>query len=238
MKKLLFVLLAIMLSLQLGCAVSIYPKNPKDAHRISTLQQEVEALNSKLAGLSKARSEEIKKLEPARDLLQKSLVSEISEKKVKLEVGSRGLVITFVAEVLFDSGKTELREEAFEVLNKVADVLKVNLTDRSIAVEGHTDNEPIKHSGWKSNWELSTARATSVLHYLVDEKSLPPKKIAATGYGEYRPIASNDIKEGQQQNRRVEIVLLPKDVSKIELETLDELKKKEAELEQLKRDIK
>ena len=83
-----------------------------------------------------------------------------------------------------------------------------------IGIEGHTDNEPIKYSGWKSNWELSTARALSVLHYLIDEKGVAPIRVSAIGYGEYRPIASNSNKEGRQANRRVEIVILP-NVSKV-----------------------
>jgi chemotaxis protein MotB len=78
-----------------------------------------------------------------------------------------------------------------------------------VGIEGHTDNDPIKKSGWKSNWELSTARALSVLHYL-SEQSVNEPRLSAIGYGEYRPVASNDIKDGRQKNRRVEIVILPK----------------------------
>ena len=125
-------------------------------------------------------------------------------------MAERGLVITFVAEVLFDSGRAVIKKEAYPILDKVAKVIKDKVYDREIGVEGHTDNEPIMHSGWKSNWELSTARATSVLHYLVDEGKLNPKKLSAIGYGEYRPIASNETAEGRQKNRRVEIVVIPK----------------------------
>ena len=80
----------------------------------------------------------------------------------------------FVAEVFFDSGKADLRPEAYPILDKVAEFLKEEVPDRNVAIEGHTDNEPIKYSGWKSNWELSTARALSVLHYLVDKKGIDP----------------------------------------------------------------
>jgi chemotaxis protein MotB len=79
-----------------------------------------------------------------------------------------------------------------------------------VGIEGHTDNEQIKFSGWKSNWELSAARALSVLHYLVDEKKISGKRVSAIGYGEYRPVTSNDTREGRQQNRRVEVVILPR----------------------------
>jgi len=79
----------------------------------------------------------------------------------------------------------------------------------NIGIEGHTDNVPIKHSGWKSNWELATARALSVLHYLENEQGISGERLSAIGYGEYRPVASNETKDGRKQNRRVEIVILP-----------------------------
>ena len=88
-------------------------------------------------------------------------------------------------------------------------MLNTTVSDLNVGIEGHTDNRPIKKSGWKSNWELSTARALSVLHYL-SEKSVAEPRLAAIGYGEYKPVASNDTKEGRQKNRRVEIVILPK----------------------------
>jgi chemotaxis protein MotB len=88
--------------------------------------------------------------------------------------------------------------------------LAENVPENDIGIEGHTDNEPIRYSGWKSNWELSTARALSVLHYLIDKKGISPLRVSAIGYGEYRPVASNVDKEGRRLNRRVEIVILPK----------------------------
>jgi chemotaxis protein MotB len=95
-------------------------------------------------------------------------------------------------------------------LDKVAAVLTTTVSDLNIGIEGHTDNVPIKYSGWKSNWELSTARALSVLHYLEDSKNIDPKRLSATGYGEFQPVTVNDTPEGRQKNRRVEIVILPK----------------------------
>ena len=95
-------------------------------------------------------------------------------------------------------------------MSKVARVINENVPDMDIGIEGHTDNIPIRFSGWKSNWELSSARAMSVLHYLVDESSVAPTRVTAIGAGEYRPMASNDTKEGRQFNRRVEVIILPK----------------------------
>ncbi len=128
-------------------------------------------------------------------------------------MAEKGLVITFVAEVLFDSGKEKLRGQSLSILDKVIRILKEEVPGNKIGIEGHTDNEPIKHSRWKSNWELSSQRALSVLHYL-EKKNISPKRLSAIGYGEYQPIASNDLVEGKQLNRRVEIVILPKVMKK------------------------
>ena len=121
----------------------------------------------------------------------------------------KGLVITFVAEVLFPSGQAELRGNSLAKLEKVSGVVQSTVKDLNVGIEGHTDNEPIRLSGWKSNWELSAARAMSVLHYLVD-KGVAAERLSATAFGEYHPVAVNDDKEGRKKNRRVEIVILPK----------------------------
>ncbi|HNX80871.1 MAG TPA: flagellar motor protein MotB [Candidatus Omnitrophota bacterium] len=155
-------------------------------------------------------SQQLDELTAAKKLLEERLSQEIKDKQVSLKMMEKGLVITFVADVLFDSGKAKVKPESNQILDKVAGVLQTNVPDLSIGIEGHTDNLPIKHSGWKSNWELSTARALSVLHYLVDEKNISPDRVSAVGYGEYRPVATNDTKEGRSDNRRVEIVILPK----------------------------
>ena len=180
-----------------GCSVKFYRGHPEDIEKISDL------------------STRVQELEEAKALLERRLKNEIQDKQVKLDITKRGLVITFVDEVLFDSGKAVLKKSAYPILDKVVSVIDEKVPDREIGIEGHTDNQPIKYSGWKSNWELSTARATTVLHYLEDA-GIASRKMQATGYGEYRPVASNDTKEGKQQNRRVEIVILPKaDVGKV-----------------------
>lgn len=193
-----------------GCSVTLQKRHPSDAKRIRELNQETEGLKTQLERIKRAKEEEIEELTQAKVLLEKKLKKEIEEKEVKLEIAERGLVITFVNEVLFDSGRAKIKPEASPVLDKVTQVLSEKVPERDIGIEGHTDNEPIKYSGWKSNWELSAARATSVLHYLVDEKKIDPEKVSAIGYGEYRPVATNETQEGRQQNRRVEIIILPK----------------------------
>jgi chemotaxis protein MotB len=154
-------------------------------------------------------SRELDELSQTKRLLEDRLAQEIKDKQVKLQMMDKGLVITFLADVLFDSGKAVIKPETYPVLDKVARVLKENVPHLNVGIEGHTDNEPIKYSGWKSNWELSTGRALSVLHYLVDEKEISPKRVSAIGYGEYRPVASNATDEDRQLNRRVEVVIIP-----------------------------
>lgn len=154
-------------------------------------------------------SRQVDELDQAQRLLRDRLAQEIKDKQVKLEMMEKGLVITFVADVLFDSGKAKIRQEAYPILDKVSRVLNENVPNFNVGIEGHTDNQPIKYSGWKSNWELSTGRALSVLHYLSDQKGVSPERLSVIGYGEYKPVTSNDVKEGRQANRRVEVVILP-----------------------------
>ncbi len=195
-----------------GCGINFYAGRPTDVHRIQELSTELDRLRQQ-------KERESQQLRDAKSLLEQQLQQEIADKQVKLEMAERGLVITFVAEVLFDSGKAALRPAAHQSLEKVARVIEQKVPDRDIGVEGHTDNQPIKHSGWKSNWELSTSRATSVIHFFVSQ-GLNPRQLTAIGYGEYRPVVSDDTAEGRQKNRRVEIVILPKKLTKREADLL------------------
>ena len=197
MKRILVVFLAIVFAAMIsGCAVNFYKGKPEQEIKIKRLTTQVE------------------ELEQAKRLLEDRLAREISDKQVLLEQTSRGLVITMTNDILFDSGKAKLKRNAHEVLKKIAGVINEAAPDRNVGVEGHTDSTPIKHSGWKSNWELSASRATNVLHYLIDECGMEPQKMSAIGYGEYRPVETNDTKEGRARNRRVEIIILPKEITK------------------------
>lgn len=124
---------------------------------------------------------------------------------VDIRSGPRGIVITLPDILLFSSGSAELKPEAYEPLTRIAEKLK-EIPDK-ISIEGHTDNIPISSSIYKSNWELSAARASSVLHFLL-QKGLNPDRFMIAGYGEYRPVESNETAEGRAKNRRVEIIIL------------------------------
>lgn len=160
--------------------------------------QKIEELSAQLDELLRSKS-----------MLEQKLGQEINDKQIKLQMMEKGLVITVVGDLLFDSGKSKIRPEAYPLLDKVSAILKDNMAQFNVGIEGHTDNVPIKLSGWKSNWELSTARALSVLHYLVKDQGIAPERLSAIGYGEYRPVDSNETADGRKQNRRVEIVILP-----------------------------
>ena len=186
--------------------------------RIAQLQKE----NAKeIAHVVKQKNKELSELEKAKLKLEDALKKEIGDYKAKLEMTERGLVVTFLSEVFFDSGKDTIRENGKESIRKVAEVLNRDVPDSNIAIEGHTDNQLIKHSGWKTNWELSSARALAVLHYFVDECAVTPTRLSANGYGEFRPVVANDTKENMQKNSRVEIVILPPKISKITKEALN-----------------
>ncbi|MEN2985653.1 MAG: OmpA family protein [Thermodesulfovibrionaceae bacterium] len=134
----------------------------------------------------------------------RKLLEDISDINIKTDV--RGVVITLPDKLLFDSGSAQLKPQAKELLLQIAEKLKE--IPGKISIEGHTDNMPlVSNSIYKSNWELSAARASSVLHFLISQ-GLSPDRFLIAGYGEYRPIADNETGEGRAKNRRVEIVIL------------------------------
>ena len=193
LKALLVIVAAVFLS---GCTFIFQKGRRSDIRKIEELSQQLDELGQ------------------TQRVLEERLAQEIQDKQVKLEMMEKGLVITFLADVLFDSGKASIRPEAYASLDKVARVLRENVPNLKLGIEGHTDDQPIKYSGWKSNWELSAARALSVLHYLIDEKGISPQRLKPSACGEYQPVASNDTKEGRHLNRRVEVVILP-DATKV-----------------------
>jgi chemotaxis protein MotB len=119
----------------------------------------------------------------------------------------RGLIVTVLAdEVVFEPGQARVRPEGAAVLAEVARAV-AGLPNR-IVVEGHTDSVPISNAQFRSNWELSTARATEVLRHLVDKLDIDPARVSAAGYGEHQPIETNETAEGRARNRRVQLAVL------------------------------
>jgi chemotaxis protein MotB len=145
-------------------------------------------------------------LEALKDRLSEKLKLQIKGGQVGLEVDPRGLVVSIREAGTFGVGSAELSDTARGVLGEVADALAD--VDHPVRIEGHTDDVPIRTAKYKSNWELSTARATNVVSFFVEQRGLPPSRFSAAGYGEFRPRATNSTGANRATNRRVDIVIL------------------------------
>lgn len=126
--------------------------------------------------------------------------------RVRLVLDRRGLIIRLAEVGFYDSGSPVMRPESLAIIDTLADQLAP--LSNAIRIEGHTDNVPINTARYRSNWELSTARATNIVLYLQDRHKIDPERLSASGYGEYRPLVSNDTTENRRLNRRVDIILL------------------------------
>jgi len=140
--------------------------------------------------------------------LAEKLRSMVDAGQIKVTVRNGRMLLVLPNDILFDSGKTELKPEGKDALAKVAKVLATMPADRHFLVAGHTDNLPIKTKKFQSNWELSTQRAVEVVRLLIDN-GMKPSQVGAAGYAEYDPAADNATPDGQKQNRRIEIVVEP-----------------------------
>jgi chemotaxis protein MotB len=126
--------------------------------------------------------------------------------KVRTRMEARGLVISLGEGGFFDSGSDQLKPEGRDLLDALAQRLLI--AENQIRIEGHTDNVPIQTTRFPSNWELSTARATTIVSYLVRRFDFTPARLSAAGYGEFCQIDTNLTPEGRARNRRVDIVVL------------------------------
>jgi len=161
--------------------------------------------NGKTA-LNPASAGSVRDMLELRRQLEKAMGQELQNREVVLQVTPEGFVISLKELGFFDSGHAELLPGAAEKIERIARVLA--RPGLEIRVEGHSDNQPIHNSQFRSNWELSTARAMAVLRLLVDQAGFDPKKLSASGYGEYRPVADNTTAEGRRMNRRVDLVVV------------------------------
>ncbi len=126
--------------------------------------------------------------------------------EISVRTDRRGVIIDIKETVLFDSGKSVLKEESKAILEKV--VTLIQQFDNELIIEGHTDTMPINTAKFASNWELSVIRAVNVLRYFTETKDVEPGRISSAGYGQYKPISTNDNASGRALNRRVNILIL------------------------------
>jgi len=140
----------------------------------------------------------------------RNLTEEVKKGELQVRQYKDMLTVDVAEQLFFDSGRADLKDTGKAVLKKVGEALK-GYEDKVIRVVGHTDNVPIKTKVFPSNWELSVARATTVVRYLL-ETGIPPERMVASGRAEYQPVAENDSAEGRKKNRRIEITLIDKNL--------------------------
>jgi chemotaxis protein MotB len=190
---------------------------------IEKYQKEVDRMNEELTDKNikleaklkeveqyKQELEEYKKTIKDLESVKKNLEETVGTLETKIEDGR--LKVSFEGDILFESGKHQLRDEGKQLLDQVYPILSKSAEQNDIFIAGHTDNVPIRPEArdkYDSNWTLSTYRAIEVVKYLVD-KGIAPRSLTAAGYGEYKPIAGNDSEAGKARNRRVELFLIPK----------------------------
>ncbi len=145
--------------------------------------------------------------------LELSLSSQVASHAISMKMGRDGLVISLHDAGFFASGSATPKPEALPTLRQIA--ISLGRTPYDLRIEGHTDNIPIHTAEFDSNWELSAARATHIARIFIDLKAIPPDRLSAAGYAEFHPAASNDTVEGRSENRRVDLVVLPR--TKIDL---------------------
>ena len=154
--------------------------------------------------------------------LEEKFAGQIASHSISIRMGRDGLVISLREAGFFDSGSAIPKPETLPTLRQIA--ASLGSTPYDLRIEGHTDNLPIHNSEFDSNWELSSARATRIARLLLDLKTVSPDRLAAAGYAEFHPIAGNDTPQGRAENRRVDLVILPRssvDLSAPEAPRLD-----------------
>jgi chemotaxis protein MotB len=179
--------------------------------KIGTMEFENGRLRQEIVDLQKAK-EAVQKASKTYEQLLDKMQTEIAQGQVTISELKGKLTVNMVDAVLFDSGRAEVKENGLAVLQKVVDILKT-VRDKTIRIEGHTDNVQIRGAlinKYATNWELSAARAINVTRFL-QEQGVEPELLMATAYGEYKPVASNDSEAGKAKNRRIEIILVPKE---------------------------
>jgi chemotaxis protein MotB len=165
---------------------------------------------------AKKRAEELAKAQEAAEAraaqfkqLFAKFQAMIDKGKLKVEIRNGLMLVKLADNILFDPGKTALKSEGKEAIKEVSGIL-AGIQGRKFQVAGHTDNQPLGHgSKYKTNWELSTARAVEVVHFMIDQGGMPKERLSAAGFADQLPISANDTEDGRKANRRIEIVLLP-----------------------------
>lgn len=186
--------------------------NARLASEKTQLASENARLARDIADTQKAREEKVREVSTTYDQLLEKMKGEIAKGQVTISELKGKLTVNMVDSILFDSGKADVKPEGLVVLGKVVDILKT-VHDKAIRIEGHTDNVEIAGSlvqRYPTNWELSAARAINVARYL-QKQAVEADSLSAAAFGQFKPVADNSTAVGRAKNRRIEIVLVPKD---------------------------
>lgn len=189
-----------------AAGVDLEQMETEKSRMASTLQERERALAE-----YKARAQRLEAIKARFDLLRKKL-EELTRFGLAVNIRKNRMVISLPGDVLFDTGKDTLRKDGEDILKKVAAVIRhdKSLLDRDYQVAGHTDSQPLNRPPFHDNWGLSLMRARSVLIYLVGKNgNLPRLHWSAAGYADTDPVAPNTTRDGQQKNRRCELVVVP-----------------------------
>lgn len=205
-----------MVTLLLCFFVLLYTFSTLDVQRFKSVLASFQGGSGMLDGSDTIIPEELNlikaedDLTSLKDILENYAMISNLEEEITISIEERGLIIRFMDRVLFDPGKADIKPEAYDILDSIAEILNSEeFGNRLIKVEGHADTTPVNPAdGFPTNWELSAIRATNVLRYLVEEKNIDGSRISCSGYSFYRPIAPNDTRENKAKNRRVDIVIL------------------------------
>ena len=191
---------------------------------IDQLQRKNLQLEQELEREKIAREARLAKLKNTYDQLVGALEGEIKRGEITITNLEGKLSVNLLSQILFDSGKTDVKPEGKKLLSNLGDVISKH-PDRALSIEGHTDNVKISSrlkERYPTNWELSTARATSIVHYLQKDVGISGDRLSATGFSEYRPVADNSTSEGRAMNRRIQINLTPYNAPEFQPEAKDE----------------
>lgn len=172
----------------------------------SLTEEQLAATEKELAQLREQRDAQEKRLAAYRDL-QNRFKQLVATGALEVQFRNGQMTLKLPSGVLFPSGSADLSKEGQATIAQVTEVLK-GFGDRRFLVAGHTDNVPIKTRRFKNNWHLSTARAVSVVDYMIGA-GFPAKNLAAAGYADMDPVGDNATEEGREKNRRIEIILVP-----------------------------
>jgi chemotaxis protein MotB len=227
-KKLLFMLLVPFLVFAIsGCVVSAkkYKKLEADyealkkgyneaAIQLDEKDKQIKEFEEVMEEQKVVSEREISMVKKTNDELVANLKKEIATGKIQIEQIRGRLTMSIAEELFFESGKAEIKPEGQEVLKRIGNILK-KIPEKNVRVEGHTDNVPIGpkiRERYPTNWELGATRAVNVVRFFQEGVGMDPLRLSAVSYGQYRPRATNRTEAGKAKNRRIEIILIDRDL--------------------------